>query len=173
MQRKNSYQTKQKALILEYLETHPERHITAAELLHALTENGTPMGAATIYRQLEKLEQDGLVRRYSLDDRGSACWQYAGEEAKAGTCHSHFHLKCTVCGRLIHLDCSHLHEIAHHVAADHGFQIDPSRTVFYGLCRQCDSGASDSLADDLHDSDCCCHSLESCTETSEHPDCDH
>lgn len=156
MQRKGGYQTKQKALILAYLETHPERHVTAAELLHALTENGTPMGAATIYRQLEKLEQEGLVRRYSLDDRGSACWQYGGEEARAGTCHSHFHLKCTECGTLIHLDCEHLHEIAHHVENDHGFCIDPSRTVFYGICESCRNGAEplNTAAEQHHD--CCC-----------------
>ncbi|MBR3446345.1 MAG: transcriptional repressor [Oscillospiraceae bacterium] len=156
MQRKGGYQTRQKAVILAYLETHPERHVTAAELLHALTENGTPMGVATIYRQLEKLEQEGLVRRYSLDDRGSACWQYGGEEAKAGTCHSHFHLKCTECGTLIHLDCDHLHEIAHHVASDHGFCIDPSRTVFYGICEACrkNAGSPDPETEPHHD--CCC-----------------
>lgn len=157
MQRRGGYQTKQKTLILSYLESHPEQHITAADLLHALTENGTPMGAATIYRQLEKLEQEGLVRRYSLDDRGSACWQYGGAEAKAGTCHSHFHLKCTECGKLIHLDCDHLHEIAHHVAEDHGFFIDPSRTVFYGICEECrgnETGGHDHT-EHAH-SDCCC-----------------
>ena len=160
MQRKGGYQTKQKTLILSYLESHPDRHITAAELLHALTENGTPMGAATIYRQLEKMEQEGLVRRYSLDDRGSACWQYGGAEAKAGTCHSHFHLKCTECGSLIHLNCDHLREIAHHVEADHGFYIDPSRTVFYGICAKC-RGTDENADSEAHPHDCCCHSRES------------
>lgn len=158
MQRKGGYQTKQKAVILAYLETHPERHVTAAELLRALTDNGTPMGAATIYRQLEKLEQEGIVRRYSLDDRGSACWQYGGEEAKSGTCHSHFHLKCTECGTLIHLDCEHLHEIADHVAHDHGFFIDPSRTVFYGICEACRNGtAAPDTKPEQHPKCCCQH----------------
>ena len=137
MPRKSGYRTKQKEQMLAYLETHPQQHVTAAELLHALTENGTPVGTATVYRQLERLEAEGLVRRYSLDDRGSACWQYAGDAAQGGACHSHFHLKCTACGVLIHLDCTHLHEIATHVAADHGFSIDPARTVFYGVCERC------------------------------------
>ncbi len=143
MSRKDGYQTKQKARVLDFLEQHPAQHITAAELLHALTENGTPMGSATVYRQLEKLEAQGLVRRYSLDDRGSACWQYAGAEAQSGGCMNHFHLKCTVCGTLFHLDCDHLHEIASHVAAEHGFCIDPSRTVFYGVCETCANAASE------------------------------
>ena len=85
----------------------------------------------------EKLEQDGLVRRYSLDDRGSACWQYAGTDGAAGACRHHFHLKCTECGTLFHLNCDHLQEIAAHVASEHGFCIDPARTVFYGICADC------------------------------------
>ncbi len=135
--RKGEYQTKQKAQVLAYLETHAERHVTAGELMQALNDQGTPVGAATVYRQLERLESQGLVRRYSLDDRGSACWQYGGSEAKAGTCHSHFHLKCICCGVLIHLDCEHLSGITEHVRSDHGFTIDPARTTFYGLCKAC------------------------------------
>ena len=134
MQRKGGYQTKQKTQILAYLQENRAKHMTAAELLHLLTENGTPIGAATVYRQLERPEADGLVRRYALDDRGSACWQYVDENQD---CCSHFHLKCTVCGTLFHLDCNHLQEIASHVEHDHGFRIDPSRTVFYGICEQC------------------------------------
>ena len=135
--RKSEYQTKQKACVLAYLEAHPEQHITAAELVSALNRNGTPVGAATVYRQLERLEKQGLVRRYAMDDGSSACWQFGGEEAKAGTCHAHFHLKCTECGVLIHLDCDHLAAITAHVQEDHGFMIDPARTTFYGLCRAC------------------------------------
>ena len=134
---RGAYQTKQGAQLLDYLKSHAGRHITAAELIHALAENGTPMGAATVYRRLEKLEAEGLVRRFALDDRGSACWQYIDPDAPAADCHAHFHLKCTACGELYHLDCDHLHEIAAHVAADHGFAIDPSRTVFYGVCADC------------------------------------
>jgi Fur family ferric uptake transcriptional regulator len=137
MPRKGGYQTKQKAQVLDYFEAHANEHITAAELLLALNQQGASIGSATIYRQLEKLEAEGLVRRYTLDDRGSACWQYGGDEAKSGQCHSHFHLKCTACGRLFHLDCGHLHGIADHVAAEHGFVIDPARTVFYGICEAC------------------------------------
>ena len=141
--RKGEYNTKQKAQVLSYLEENAARHITAAELVHALTEHGTPVGAATVYRQLERLEAQGLVRRYTLDDRGSACWQYGGAEAKAGTCHSHFHLKCVQCGVLVHLDCDHLAEITAHVKASHGFTIDPARTTCYGVCDACANQTGD------------------------------
>ena len=134
MARRSEYQTRQKACLLEYLESNAERHITAGELLRALADRGTPLGLATVYRQLERLESEGLVRRYTVDERGSACWQFAGGSEE---CRSHFHLKCTQCGELFHLDCGHLSEIAAHVAKDHGFLIDPGRTVFYGICEGC------------------------------------
>lgn len=135
------YQTKQKARILSYFETHPDRHFTAAEIVQAMVADGAPIGAATVYRQLDRLEQSGLLRRYITDDRSSACWQYGGEAAKAGTCHAHFHLKCTACGVLIHLDCDHLAEITAHLQNDHGFTVAPERTTFYGICEQCSTKA--------------------------------
>lgn len=137
-EKSTGYHTKQKARILSYFEAHPHDHFTAAQLVQAMHADGTPIGAATVYRQLERLEQSGLLRRYTLDDRGSACWQYGGNEAKAGTCHAHFHLKCTECGALIHLDCEHLAEITDHVQKDHGFAIAAERTTFYGICGKCD-----------------------------------
>lgn len=136
MPRSSGYRTKQKTLVLEYLKAHSHAHMTASELLIALNTSGAAIGTATVYRQLEKLETEGLVRRYALDDRSSACWQYAGDDG-AGECRSHFHLKCTECGTLFHLNCDHLREISDHVAAEHGFAIDPARTVFYGVCEQC------------------------------------
>lgn len=134
MPRKPEYHTKTQSQLLGVLQENAGRHFTAMELNTALAGSGKPVGLATIYRQLEKLEAQGLVRRYTTDDRGSACWQYAGEGA---CCHSHFHLKCTACGQLFHLECSHIAEIYSHVAAEHSFQIDPGRTVFYGICGEC------------------------------------
>ncbi len=135
MQR-GGYQTRQKSRILSYFEAHPQAHLTAAELVQALVEDGSPIGAATVYRTLERLESDGQVRRYSLDERGGACWQYAGGQA-AEPCHSHFHLKCIECGALLHVDCDYLQGIGEHILAHHGFTVDHSRTVLYGLCEHC------------------------------------
>ena len=55
-------------------------------------------------------------------------------------CHkevSHFHLKCEKCGTLIHLECHDLEQLSSHLMAEHGFALDPFRTVFYGLCENC------------------------------------
>ena len=137
MQRRGGYQTKQKAQILQYFETHPQAHLTAAELTQAMAECGTPIGAATVYRTLERLEAEGRVRRYTLDERGGACWQYVQGQSEDTACHSHFHLKCIECGQLLHVDCEYLQGIGAHILAHHGFTVDHSRTVLYGLCEHC------------------------------------
>ena len=80
----------------------------------------------------------GTVRKYSFDGKTCACFQYIDEEQ---SCHNHFHLKCLNCGKLIHLNCDHLAEISSHIAEHHGFLIDSSQTVFYGVCAECRGAA--------------------------------
>ena len=134
MKRDSGYNTKQKEKLLDYLIKNKEKHTNVQEISAFLNAEGTPVGVATIYRQLDKLVDKGIVRKYAFDGKTCACYQYIDSERG---CHNHFHLKCLSCGRLIHLDCDHLAEISNHIAKEHGFQIDSSQTVFYGICSDC------------------------------------
>jgi len=126
---KGSYKTRQSSIILSYLQAE-HGHVTAASLTAHLREKGEAIGTATVYRQLDKLVDMGLVRKY-ITDKG-ACYQYAGNG-----CDEHFHLKCTQCDTLFHVDCSFLSDLAPHILAHHGFTVDNRRTVMYGLCAKC------------------------------------
>lgn len=125
------YKTKQRELIISYLRDCPLPHVTAGDILLHLNSGGAKVGAATVYRQLERMVEAGLVRKYILDD--GSCYQYVGEN----DCHEHFHLKCLSCGELLHVDCSYLSTLAPHILEHHGFMVDNSRTAMYGLCRSC------------------------------------
>ena len=48
-----------------------------------------------------------------------------------------FLLKCSRCGRICHLDCSHLKALYDHLERNHHFHIDPCGTLFTGLCELC------------------------------------
>ena len=126
---KGSYKTRQSNTILSYLQEE-HGHITAASLTAHLREKGESIGTATVYRQLDKLVAMGLVRKY-ITDKG-ACYQYAEND-----CDGHFHLKCTQCDTLFHVDCSFLANLAPHILSHHGFTVDNRRTVMYGLCEKC------------------------------------
>ena len=52
-------------------------------------------------------------------------------------CHEHYHLKCIECGKLIHVDCTHIDEIQSHIEKHHNFSVDKSRIVLYGTCSDC------------------------------------
>lgn len=123
------YHTRQETAIRAAVEQKRGVHFTAEELAEALKTSG--IGLSTIYRHLDRMTREGLLRRYSAVEGESACYQQAED------CGEHFHLKCARCGKLEHLECEHLEEISRHVAEEHGFRIDPSRTVFFGLCEEC------------------------------------
>lgn len=56
------YHTKQKERILDLLKTCAGEHLTVSDLGKQLEENGTPVGTATIYRYLEQLTEEGVLR---------------------------------------------------------------------------------------------------------------
>ncbi len=128
------YQTRQSKRILEELQKNKSRHLTAEEIYLRLKESGEGVGQATVYRRMEKLCEEGTVRQYHSGNGSSACFQFVEQGAQ---CHTHYHLKCTACGKLIHAECTFLNALSNHIQAAHGFSIDGSKTVFYGLCAAC------------------------------------
>lgn len=133
--RPTNYKTKQKELILNYCIKNKDNHLTAADIVKHINETGQNIGIATVYRYLDKLVNKGIIRKYFLDDKSGACYQYVEKGEK---CHEHFHLKCIECGALIHLDCSYFKSLNEHILCHHGFKVDNSRTVLYGRCENCE-----------------------------------
>ena len=133
MANKTTYRTRAQEELLAFLKTTPGRHHTAAGIKEHFAEQENPIGTAIIYRQLERFVQEGYVRKYVVGPGECACYAYVEDQQ----CASHFHCKCEVCGKLIHLDCDELREIRTHLLEDHGFAWDTTKTVFYGICDQC------------------------------------
>ena len=136
MSNKSQYKTRQREDLLAYLEALPGEHVTAADITEHFRLRGRAIGTATVYRQLERMVDEGLLNKYSIDANSPACFEYVGTDGHR-TDSPCFHCKCERCGRLIHLHCEELEGLAAHVCAEHGFAINPLRTVFYGLCGDC------------------------------------
>ncbi len=134
MRKESGYNTSQKEKLMDFLVSNREKHTSVQEISAYLRSEGTPVGTATIYRQLDRLVESGLVRKFVIDGKTCACYQYIENDKE---CKEHFHLKCLRCGKLIHLNCGQLKDINSHIAEHHGFIIDPSQTVFYGKCADC------------------------------------
>ncbi len=136
MYQKAPYRTKQRNELLAYLETVPGQHVTVSDVCAYFKAHGKTIGTTTVYRQLEKMVDEGLITKYIIDGNSPTCFEYVGE-------HTHeteevcYHCKCEVCGRLIHLHCDELPDLERHILERHGFAINPMRTVFYGVCAEC------------------------------------
>lgn len=126
-----AYATKQYQAVLRCLEQCGEQPVTAAELSEQLRRSGSPVGLATIYRQLEKLETAGRIHKVTTEE--GALYQFCSHPDD----HSCFLLRCEDCGRIVHLDCSHLESLCRHLEAEHSFRIDSRRTILKGRCSGC------------------------------------
>ncbi len=133
MASKNTYRTRAQEELLTFLKSTRGQHHTAAEIKEHFARQDNPIGTATIYRQLERFVQKGCVCKYLVGPGECACYAYVEDQR----CPSHFHCKCDICGKLIHLDCEELREIQTHLLDRHGFAWDAGKTVFYGTCDQC------------------------------------
>ena len=126
------YNTKQGDLILRLIRENGGRHLTAEDIVRRLADSGCAVGKSTVYRHLERLTREGTVRRFVLHDGESACYQFAGD----GCC-NHYHLKCSLCGRFLHVECEYLDKVSEHIYEHHGFTLSEENTVLYGLCADC------------------------------------
>ena len=136
MNRRQKYNTKQRETLIGYLKTVPGVHVTAADVCEYFKASGTAIGQSTVYRQLENLVDEGIVNKYIIDANSPACFEYVAPDSHE-ECDVCFHCKCEKCGRLIHMHCEELEGLSEHLSDEHGFKIDPARTVFYGICEQC------------------------------------
>ncbi|MBR0464192.1 MAG: transcriptional repressor [Clostridia bacterium] len=135
MNARPKYRTKQRDLLLRYLESMPGVHITAGDVCEHFESQGMPIGQTTVYRQLESMVDEGLVQKYIIDASDPACFEYVGgRHCETGVC---YHCKCEKCGRLFHVSAGEMNALSEYLEKSQNFILDPKRTVFYGLCRSC------------------------------------
>lgn len=127
------YKTRQSEAILDYIKQQKERYVTAYEISQYFKSCGISVGLTTIYRRLERLTEQGLIRKYNLDGSSSACFKAIENDDK-------FLLKCEDCGDLVRFNCRDLEHLYAHFNSKHHFAINPYKTVFYGKCDKCKEG---------------------------------
>ena len=138
MQRPSNYRTKQREAIYEYIVSLGNTHVSAVQIVSHFENETISVGRTTIYRHLDKLTQDGKLRRYSVDGISGYCYQYIDDMEEQ---QDHLLLKCEACGKLFHIDCMELNEIHRHIHQEHAFKVNTLKTVFYGKCASCADSA--------------------------------
>ncbi|HAH61284.1 MAG TPA: Fe2+/Zn2+ uptake regulation protein [Treponema sp.] len=132
--RSSIYHTETKDLVLECLKEQKERNLSVLDIMAYLKEHGSTANITTVYRILDKFEEDNTVMRHGAEDGKKALFQYI--EPQAGCMH-HLHVQCTQCGRIIHLDCDTMEKAIQHISKEHGIEITCSASLLYGICSDC------------------------------------
>lgn len=120
--------TKQRAAILKILEDAQEP-ISAEELFFRLSRQPPVPALSTVYRNLERFTQEGMVER---SDLGDGIVRYCRADGR----HGHY-LICTGCAERIKIDGCPLSPIEQGLKRDTGYEIEGHTLTIYGKCPRC------------------------------------
>lgn len=137
--RTQGYSTKLYNSILQLFSGNSSRALTAADVYREVCQEGETINRTSIYRNLDKLVAEGKLLKYVTDDGRRASYVYKGGNE---SCVEHFHLQCTECGKVIHLDCDSMDDFIRHVSMEHGFDMSCGSSILYGKCSECRNKSS-------------------------------
>ena len=103
---------------------------TVEDLQAALAGQGFEADPSSIFRAVNRLEDEGLVHRVVLGDR-RARYELAGQH--------HEHLLCDCCGAVEPLPCALVDALVQDVWDSCGFTVSDHRLVLTGTCGPCRS----------------------------------
>ncbi len=125
-----NYNTKQKDLILNFFKKNEGNLFFAKEIVDKLNNNEINIGLTTIYRFLDNLVQNNTIIIFHGD---------FGKKYGYFPCHSdlHYHLICTKCGDILHVDCNYFNELEKHLINNHNFKLNSKEIFLKGRCKKC------------------------------------
>ncbi len=131
MKRNDTYNTKQKDLILSIIKKQ-NHEFTVKDIYEKVKDN---TGLTTIYRLVDKLVSEGYLNKHISKDNVTY-YEYLEECSHD----DHFFLKCEKCGTLIHVDCECINDLSDHLLNNHNFSINKKNIILNGLCKSCKKG---------------------------------
>ncbi len=109
--------------ILEMLESHPARHMSAEDIYRKLMDSEEDIGLATVYRVLTQFEAAGLVKRHHFEG-GHAVF-----ELERGPHHDHMVNLDT--GEVVEFVSEEIEKLQKQIAEKHGFTVEDHSLVLY------------------------------------------
>lgn len=119
--------TQRRAAILELVDA-AAGPVSAEEVFQCLQNRFPTLALSTVYRNLERLAEDGLIEKESSPD---GIFRYSGREG-----HGHY-LVCTQCHQRIRLHECPLLAIEEQLEEETGYSIDRHQLTLYGKCPVC------------------------------------
>ena len=127
-----TYNTEQKKLLIDFLKNNSDTAFSVEEIVEKM---GGKLAKSTVYRLIVRLTEEGLVKRMTRGNSRTFVYQMIAIEG--GQCHSHLHLRCTDCGKVIHMKESISHELLDAIRQENDFSVSEKETVILGKCAVC------------------------------------
>ena len=127
--------TSQRLAIFKVLASEPNRHFTAEEIYEKVKQRWPEIGLATVYRNIQKLSELGLIDKLNLDD-GFVRYEI-GDPDRDKARHHHHHLICLDCGGVFTFEDDLLEQLEDRIRETMGFIVSDHEVKFYGHCRAC------------------------------------
>lgn len=115
--------TQPRMRILELLEDHRNKHLTADDIYRALLKTDEDIGLATVYRVLNQFEAAGLVVKHNFEG-GQAFYELDSGE-------HHDHMVCVETGKVTEFVSEEIERLQEEIAAKHGYAIEDHSLVMY------------------------------------------
>jgi Fur family transcriptional regulator, ferric uptake regulator len=119
--------TAQRQLVLEAVARLG--HATPEDICVEVRSTAHAVNISTIYRNLELLEELGLVAHAHLN-HGAPTYHATTEEP-------HVHLVCSRCDAVEPVSTELVADVVARLGRERGFQVDVRHVTFSGLCRDC------------------------------------
>lgn len=108
-------------------------HATPEEIAQYIHQTHPNINLSTVYRNLETLENVGLVLHTHLGHGGAT--YHAAEEV------NHLHLVCGKCGSVGEAPIETAVTFVNALSDDYGFKTDVTHFAVYGRCANCSDGS--------------------------------
>lgn len=127
------YKTKPKEYIFEFLKKHKNTSFSVQDVYEDIKESGYDINLATVYRNILKLVDKGMLLKHQASNQKYATYQYVESQK----CLTHFHFECKKCGMVIALGNRESENFVSMVKENLGFMIEPQNTYISGVCKKC------------------------------------
>ncbi len=124
--------TSQRKVVLEAMLANREKHLTVEELYYIVKDEHPEIGLATVYRNIQLLNELKIVEKLNLDD-GYIRYELADED----DAHRHHHLICEQCGSVIEVTEDLMDTLERSFLETYGFLVHDHQAKFFGVCRVC------------------------------------
>ncbi|PUU95018.1 Fur family transcriptional regulator [Halanaerobium sp.] len=125
--------TNQRKVIFEILLKNSGKHLNPEQIYELVREVDSDIGIATVYRTTKLFEEVGILSKVLFND-GCARYEIVLTEDES---HSHHHLLCNNCGKIIEVKMDLLNELEELIEKEYNFEIHNHSLKFYGLCKGC------------------------------------